>query len=117
MARKNIGRSPHEMIEDSLLFGVNRFERKAEAFLQKADKEMGIDPKIGVEKRKMRKAGRAVLQSIAWRTPVPPPEEYALGRQALRKYGYLEPRKSKKGMKLSKKAKSLIKQWEKPYFK
>ena len=116
MAR-NKGRSGHEMIQDSLLFGVDRYTRGAEKLCDKIDVYCGIDPKISRKKRANRAAGRVILQKMGgWEVPLPPAAQYGTGLQALVQHGYIERKKSKRGFKTTKKGRAQIKKMEKKWF-
>lgn len=111
------GKSGHEMIQDSLLFGVDRYTKKAENVCDKIDVFCGMDPKKSREKRSQRLAGRAVLQKMGgWDVPLPPSAQYSSGLKGLLSHGYIERRKSKKGFKTTKKGRSKIKQMESKWF-
>lgn len=111
------GKTGHEAIQDSILFGADRYTYKAEKLCDKIDVFLGTDPKISQQKRSTRRAGRAVLQKMSgWDVPLPPAAEYGVGLQGLVRHKYIERRKSKKGFKITKKGKMKIKQMEQKWF-
>lgn len=104
------GKSGHEMIQDSLLFGVERYIHKGDKLCDKIDVYCGIDPKISREKRSNKLAGRAILQKMGgWDVPIPPAAQYSSGLKSLLSHGYIERKKSKRGFKTTKKGKAKIK--------
>ena len=114
------GKSPHEMIQDSILFGVDRYTKGAEELCDKIDVYCGVDPKISRKKRSKRLAGRTVLQKMGgWDVPLPPASQYGVALKGLIDHGYIERRKSKssKGFKMTKKGKAKVKDMEKSWFK
>ena len=103
------GQSGHEMIENSLLFGVERYERKAGVLCDKIDVFCGIDPKVSRKKRENKKLGLGVLQTMSgWKVPLPPAAQYGTALKNLSQHGYIE-RKAKKGFKLTKRGKKAVK--------
>jgi len=104
------GKSGHEMIQDSLLFGVERYTRKSSDLCDRIDVFCGKDPKISQQKRQQRLHGRSVLQKMGgWDVPLPPTKDYGSALKGLLDYGYIERKKSKKGFKTTKKGKAKIK--------
>jgi len=113
------GKSAHVMIQDSMLFGVDRFTKKAETICDKIDVYCGVDPKISRKKRSKRLAGRSVLQKMGgWDVPLPPASQYGVALKGLIDHGYIERKKSKssKGFKMTKKGKAKVKDMEKSWF-
>ena len=112
------GDTPHEMIENSLLFGVDRYTRTTADLCDRIDVFCGVDPKISQHKRDNRLAGRAILQKMGgWNVPIPPAAKYAQGLKSLISHKYIERRKSKQGFKMTKKGKATVKEMEKPWFR
>jgi len=89
MAKK----SPHEMIQDSILFGATRYERRASLTIEHIDKWMNIDPAISKVERKKRKAMDDVLSTMAFKAPTPAPAIWGEGYKELMKTGMIERKK------------------------
>jgi hypothetical protein len=105
------------MIQDSVLFGADRYTEKAGKLCDKIDVFCGKDPKISREKRSKRLAGRAVLQKMGgWDVPLPPTTQYGTALKGLLSHGYIERKKSKKGFKTTKKGKAKIKSMGEKWF-
>ena len=64
---RDVGRTPHAMIEDSLLYGTDRYTLAGEEFLQKWDRYYGIDPEIGKQQRNLARCEREALFQIEGR--------------------------------------------------
>ena len=112
------GDTPHEMIENSLLFGVDKYVRETANLCDRIDVFCGVDPKISQQRRAERLAGRTVLQKMGgWDVPLPNAVGYSTGLKSLLKHKYIEKRKSKQGFKMTKKGKATIKEMEKPWFR
>ena len=112
------GKSGHEMIQDSMLFGVERFTFKADKTIAKADRFLGIDPEKTRLQRKERGHARQTLQKMGgWNVPIPSAANYSKSLQNLLSHGFIERRKTKKGFKMTKKGKASMRKMESGFFK
>jgi len=85
-AHRNPGRTPHEMIEDSLLYGVERYATRAEGQLQQIDSDLGIDPEIGRLRRYHARCERETLLQMDGRG-VAEHSDYLVGMRRLLESG------------------------------
>ena len=61
---RDTGRTPHAMIEDSLLYGVERYNASSEERLQQIDRGLGNDPEIGRLRRHNARCERETLLQL-----------------------------------------------------
>lgn len=106
------GRTPHEMIEDSLLYGVDRFNVSAEKRLQQIDRDLGIDPAIGNKRRNAARCEREALLQLAGRGAAADHMDYMAGIRGLAEKGDIRQKARGKGWMITPQGRRHIKEMD-----
>lgn len=104
------GKTPHEMIEGSLLYGVDRYTARGEELLQRADVYLGIDPEIGRQERHQRGCERETLFQLDRRGIVANHLDYLAGMRGLLEKGDIRKKASGKGYMITPQGRRRIKE-------
>jgi hypothetical protein len=102
------GRTPHEMIEESLLYGVERHTARAEKQLQQIDRDLGIDPEIGSLRRYHARCERETLLQLDGRG-VAEHSDYMVGMRRLLESGDIRRKAAGKGYMITPQGRRRIK--------
>ena len=105
------GRTPHEMIEDSLLYGVESKTARAEEKLQQIDRDLGIDPEIGSLRRYHARCERETLLQLDNRG-VAEHSDYLIGMRGLSEKGDIRRKANKKGWMITPQGRRRIKEMD-----
>lgn len=106
--RPDPGRTPHEMIEESLLYGVERHTARAEERLQQIDRDLGIDPEIGSLRRYHARCERETLLQLDGRG-VAEHSDYLTGMRRLLESGDIHRKAARKGYMITPQGRRRIK--------
>ena len=107
---RDTGRTPHAMIEDSLLYGVERYTARGEEVLQQADRALGIDPEIGRLSRHNSRCERETLMQLDGRGIVSDHMDYLTGMRRLLESGDIRRKASGKGYMITPQGRQRIKE-------
>lgn len=102
------GKTPHETIEESLLYGIERHTARAEGQLQQIDRDLGIDPEIGSLCRYHARCERETLLQLDGRG-VAEHSDYLIGMRRLLESGDIRRKASKKGYMITPQGRRRIK--------
>ena len=98
------------MIEESLLYGVERYTARGEVVLQQIDRELGIDPNIGRQHRHELRCERETLMQLDGRSIVPDHADYMTGMRGLVEKGDIRRKASGKGYMITPQGRRRIKE-------
>jgi ribosomal protein S19E (S16A) len=98
------------MVEDSLLYGVERFTARGEVVLQQIDRELGIDPNIGRQNRHELRCERETLMQLEGRGIVPDHADYMTGMRGLAEKGDIRRKARGKGYVITPQGRRRIKE-------
>jgi len=98
------------MIEDSLLYGAERYTARGEEVLQQADRDLGIDPEIGRLRRHNARCERETLMQLDGRGIVSDHMDYLTGMRRMLESGDIRRKASGKGYMITPKGRKRIKE-------
>lgn len=107
---RETGRTAHEMIEDSLLYGVERFTARSDERLQQMDRDLGIDPEIGRKRRNLARCETETLMQLDKRGVVADHSDYLTGMRGLLEKGDARRKASGKGFMITPQGRRRIKE-------
>ena len=102
------GRTPHEMIEGSLVYPLDRYIVHGEEFLQKWDRYFGIDPEIGKQERYHARCEHETLLQLDGRG-VADHADYMVGMRRLLESGDIRRKAAGKGYMITPQGRRRIK--------
>ena len=106
---RETGRTPHEMIEESLLYGIERYTVRSDERLQQMDRDLGIDPEIGRQRRHLARCERETLMQLDGRG-VTEHSKYLTGMRGLAEKGDIKRKASGKGWMITPQGRRRIKE-------
>ena len=106
---RETGRTPHEMIEESLLYGIERYTVRSDERLQQMDRDLGIDPEIGKQRRHLARCERETLMQLDGRG-VAEHSDYLTGMRSLAEKGDIKRKASGKGWMITPQGRRRIKE-------
>ncbi len=96
------------MIEDSLLYGVERYNVRGEKTLQQIDRDLGIDPEIGRQRRNLARCEREALLQMEGRG-IAEHSDYLTGMRGLSEKGDIRRKAGDKGWMITPQGRRRIK--------
>lgn len=106
-------KSGHGMIQDSILFGVDKYTRKGGDLCDRIDTFLGQEVGQSRKQSAKREYAAATLQKLSGRdVPLPPVAHYGQSLKTLLDYGMIE-RKKRSGFKVTKAGRDKMKERDK----
>jgi len=109
---RETGRTAHKMIEDSLLYGIERYTARSEERLQQIDRDLGIDPDIGRQRRHLARCEQETLMQLDKRGIVADHNDYLTGMRGLIEKGDIRKKASGKGFMITPQGRKRIKEMD-----